>query len=168
MARFTVTRFGTPRADTTRLAAELSLYLVESAELDARLLVGVSLHAQAGDAKAVTNCYAAGGLAAPRWSGGGLEPLGFCSGESVDPEELRVLLTGRNPRTGERIISASGSHARRHLRVGTPSGTRRPQHHYRHPDRPRRLQRCLGDRIAMSPLMQEVHSPPQPHPAQTR
>ena len=121
MARFTVTRLGAPRADTTRLAAELSLYLVESAELDVRLLVGVSLHAQAGDAKAVTNYYAAGGLAAPRWSGGGLEPLGFCSGESVDPEELRVLLTGRNPRTGERIISASGSHGRRHLRVGTPT-----------------------------------------------
>ena len=116
-----MTRLGAPRADTSRLAAELSLYLVESAELDVRLLVGVSLNAQAGDAKAVTNYYAAGGLAAPRWSGGGLARLGIRPGEIVDPEELRVLLTGRNPRTGERIISASGSHGRRHLRVGTPT-----------------------------------------------
>ena len=69
----------------------------------------------------MTGYYAAGGLAAPRWSGGGLEPLGFRSGEIVDPEELRVLLTGRNPRTGQRIISASGSHGRRHLRVGRPT-----------------------------------------------
>ena len=121
MARFTVTPLGAPRANTTQVAAELSLYLVESAELDVRLLVGVSLHAQADDAKAVTDYYAAGGLAAPRWSGGGLEPLGFSSGEIVDPEELRVLLTGRNPRTGQRIISASGSHGRRHLGVGKPT-----------------------------------------------
>ena len=121
MARFSVTPLGAPRADTTRLAAELSAYFVESAELDARLLVGVSLDAQAADAKAVTNYYARGGLAAARWSGGGLEQLGFCSGEIVDPEERRVLLTGRNPRTGERIISASGSHGRRHLRVGAPT-----------------------------------------------
>ncbi len=121
MARFTVTPLGAPRTGITRLAAELSLYLVESAELDVRLLVGVSSHAQAGDAKAVTAYYAAGGLAAPRWSGGGLGPLGFSSGEIVDPGELRVLLTGRNPRTGKRIISASGSHGRRHLRVGTPT-----------------------------------------------
>ena len=151
MARFTVTRLGAPRADTSRLAAELSLYLVESAVLDVRLLVGVSLDAQAGDAKAVTSYYAAGGLAAPRWSGGGLAAprwsggglaaprwsggglaaprwsggglarLGIRPGEIVDPKELRVLLTGRNPRTGERIISASGSHGRRHLRVGAPT-----------------------------------------------
>ena len=121
MARFTVTPLGAPRADTSRLAGELSLYLVESAALDIRLLVGVSLNAQAGDAKTVTVYYAAGGLAAPRWSGGGLAQLGFRSGEIVDTEELRVLLTGRNPRTGKRIISASGSHGRRHLRAGTPT-----------------------------------------------
>ena len=121
MARFSVTALGAPRADTIRLAAELSQYLVESAELDVGLLVGVSLDAPTADAKAVTDYYAAGGLAAPRWSGGGLEQLGFCSGEIVDPRELRVLLSGRNPRTGERIISASGSHGRRHLRVGKPT-----------------------------------------------
>ena len=121
VARFTVTALGAPRAATTLLAAELSLYLVESAALDVPLLVGVSVDAQAGDAKTVTVYYAAGGLAAPRWSGGGLSPLEFRSGEIVDPEELRVLLTGRNPRTGKRIISASGSHGRRHLRVGKPT-----------------------------------------------
>ena len=48
------------------------------------------------------------------------------------------------------------------------SSTRRQQHAYHHPDRRRRLQRRLGDRDPMSPLLQEAHSPPQPPLRETR
>ena len=102
-----------------RVAVEVSAYMVESAASDVFLLTG--LRATPAPGQSVVSYYSAGGLEAPRWSGGGLARLGIRPGEIVDPKELQVLLTGRNPRTGERIISASGSHGRRNLRVGSPT-----------------------------------------------
>ena len=46
--------------------------------------------------------------------------LGYEPGQAVDPDEGQVLLSGRHPVTGERIISA-GSHGCCHLRTGQPT-----------------------------------------------
>ena len=51
-------------------------------------------------------------LAAPRWSGGGLARLGLKTGDTVNTQDLAVMLAGRLPATGERLLLASGSHGR--------------------------------------------------------
>ena len=60
-------------------------------------------------------------LAAPRWSGGGLARLGLRPGDEVNTQDLAVMLTGRLPATGERLLSAAGSHGRVHLAAGRPT-----------------------------------------------
>ena len=79
---------------------------------------------------------------------------------------VNLALSSR-PRRLDQRPRAITNHARQHG-CTAQSSTRRQQHPHHHPNRHRRLQRHLCDRDPMSPLTQEVHSPPQPPLRQTR
>lgn len=116
MARFTIATLGAPTHVSAALAAEYAAYLTDSAASDEALIAGAP--PAAGSAAYYRRSSA---LAAPRWSGGGLARLGLRAGDTVNTEDLAVMLAGRLPATGERLLSAAGSHGRVHLAAGRPT-----------------------------------------------
>lgn len=120
MARFAIAALGAPTHVSPALAKAYSEYLTDSAEQDEALVAGAA--APAG-AQAAAYYDASKALAAPRWSGGGLSRLGLVDGDLVDAEDLAVMLAGRLPATGERLLGATGNHGRVHLRSGRPTLT---------------------------------------------
>lgn len=117
MARFTIASLGAPTHVSAALAEEYSKYLTDSAAQDEALIAGPP----AGAETAAAYYNRAAVLAAPRWSGGGLARLGLRAGDEVNTEDLAVMLAGRLPATGERLLSAAGSHGRVHLAAGRPT-----------------------------------------------
>ena len=116
MARFSITPLGSPTYTASRLAKEFTEYLTASAQLDRTLISPAS--------NLVADYYKDGSPSnaiKPFWQGSGLARLGLEANQPVDPNHLQVLLSGRHPRTGERIITAQGSNGRRHLKVGEPT-----------------------------------------------
>jgi hypothetical protein len=73
------------------------------------------------DGDAPSRYYADGGEEPGRWLGRGAEATGL--GGEVDPEHFARVLAGRDPLTGERLITARGS-AGRCSTVGVGTGTR--------------------------------------------
>ena len=120
MARFAIAALGAPTHVSPALAKAYSEYLTDSAEQDEALVAGSPPSA---GAQAAAYYDASRSLAAPRWSGGGLSRLGLADGDAVDAEDLAVMLAGRLPATGERLLGATGNHGRVHLRAGRPTLT---------------------------------------------
>jgi conjugative relaxase-like TrwC/TraI family protein len=72
-----------------------------------------------------TRYYADGGDGPGRWLGRGAIPLQLAG--SVDEHDFAAVLGGRDPRTGERLVTAQGSAGRR-PRLGTGTHTRLGPH----------------------------------------
>ena len=115
MARFTIAALGAP----THVSAAYSAYLTDSAAQDEALIAG----SPPGAATAAAYYDRSASLRAPRWSGGGLARLGLKAGDEVNSQDLAVMLAGRLPATGERLLSAVGSYGRIHLAAATATAT---------------------------------------------
>lgn len=120
MARFAIAALGAPTHVSPSLAKAYSEYLTDSAEQDEALVAGA---APSAGAQAAAYYEASRSMAAPRWSGGGLSRLGLADGDLVDADDLAVMLAGRLPATGERLLGATGNHGRVHLQAGQPTLT---------------------------------------------
>jgi len=70
-------------------------------------------------APTATDYYFGQGEAAGRWTGSLAPELGLFG--AVDEEELRRLLDGLHPKTGDPLVSAAGSNARAQRRQATPT-----------------------------------------------
>ena len=119
MARFYISPLGAPTYTASRLAKEFTAYLTDSAAQDQQLISGVS--SSLVDYYDEAEQQSVSASIEPYWQGTGLARLGLAAGQRVHPYDLQVLLGGRSPVTGERIITAQGSHGRRHLKVGKPT-----------------------------------------------
>ncbi len=117
MARYTIAALGAATHVYAALAAEYAAYLTDSAAQDQALIAGPEPHT----ASAASYYDRSAALAAPQWSGTGLARLGLQAGDPVDIDDLAVMLAGRLPATGERLVSAAGSHGRVHLASGKPT-----------------------------------------------
>ncbi|MGH9209052.1 MAG: MobF family relaxase [Acidimicrobiales bacterium] len=110
--RYTVTPLGGAKRSVRQIAAQIADYLIPKDPPSPSEAPGT-----AGPAR----YYADGGDQPGRWRGRGAARLQLVG--EVDPTEFAVVLAGRDPRTGERLIGARGSAGRR-PRLGVGSETR--------------------------------------------
>ena len=113
--RFTVTALGGASRSIGGAVRGIVRYLVPGAD-QASPMVG---QGAAGGGPATY--YADRGEAPGRWQGRDAENLRLVG--TVEAEDLARLLSGRDPATGERLISAGGSAGRRQ-QLGVGSATR--------------------------------------------
>jgi conjugative relaxase-like TrwC/TraI family protein len=116
--KFTVTPLGGGRSAVAQVVDGIVRYLQPRAASAGR---------QAGETEGPSRYYADSGEEPGRWSGRAAELAGLRG--RVRTDEFAAVLSGRDPGTGERVITAQGSAGRRHdLGVGrhtvtTPEGT---------------------------------------------
>ena len=115
--KFTVTPLGGGRADTARVVDSIVRYLNPPAPT-AQPSLGSAPSGSAG----AEQYYADKGEEAGRWLGRYAEVTGLAG--AVQRDDFASVLAGRDPHTGERLITAQGSAGRRPtLGAGTHSRT---------------------------------------------
>lgn len=108
--RFTVTPLGGSRRDLAAVVGAIVDYLQPRSN-------GITGAATADGREGVTRYYADDGEEPGRWLGAGAAAHDLVG--EVAADDLGAVLSGRDPRTGERLITAQGSAGRRHdLGVG--------------------------------------------------
>ena len=118
--RLFVTPIGASGSTPGSVARAVVAYL-EGGAVDpaASLLLGAGTSSTAGGQAAGAVAYYADSMEGPgRWLGRGASALGLTG--TVTREALSSVLTGRDPATGARLLTAQGSTRRGHLAVGTP------------------------------------------------
>ena len=115
-----VTPLGTPAGSTsaTGVVAGLVRYLHEGARPDPTTQAPSPASSGPSDGRSGVGVYYADSVEGPgRWLGDGAARLGLA--DTVDPQALEMLLSGRDPSTGQRLVAARGSAGRSELRVGS-------------------------------------------------
>lgn len=118
--RMTVTRLGGRAGGGASVAKRIVDYLEKDEGLERKLLEQAKERDQAQAHEDAIGRYFIGSVDGPGvWLGRGAEELGLRG--QVERREFEMVLQGRHPVTGQRLVGASGSSGRRHLVSGTAS-----------------------------------------------